>query len=88
MVADGAVIRASGGRGTRTAAQPQGRFGALKAQSTRRVLLLTALGGLLIAGVVTALPINIPHRLGVAATPEDRPDRHLCLRRGSGRATA
>ena len=52
------------------AAQPQGRFGALKAQSTRRVLLLTALGGLLIAGVVTALPINIPHRLGVAATPE------------------
>lgn len=30
----------------------------LKANSTRRVLLLTALGGLLIAGVITALPVT------------------------------
>jgi hypothetical protein len=38
-------------------------LGTLQATSTRRVLLLTALGGLLIAGVVTALPIGFNHRL-------------------------
>ncbi|WP_293307673.1 septum formation family protein [Mycolicibacterium sp.] len=36
----------------------RGALRALHATSTRRVLLLTALGGLLIAGVVTALPFN------------------------------
>lgn len=40
------------------AQQPRRRFGGLHATSTRRVLLLTALGGLLIAGTVTALPIG------------------------------
>ena len=34
------------------------RFGAWHAKSARRALLLTALGGLLIAGTVTALPIR------------------------------
>lgn len=44
------------------------RFGSLHATSTRRALLLTALGGLLIAGTVTALPIadQGPLRGGVA----------------------
>jgi hypothetical protein len=32
--------------------------GSLQASATRRALLLTALGGLLIAGLVTALPIG------------------------------
>ncbi len=40
------------------AERPRGRFGSLRATSTRRALLLTALGGLLIAGTVTALPIG------------------------------
>ena len=38
-------------------------LGTLQATSTRRVLLLTALGGLLIAGVITALPIGLNNRL-------------------------
>ncbi|MCI4674232.1 septum formation family protein [Candidatus Mycolicibacterium alkanivorans] len=38
-------------------------LGTLQATSTRRALLLTALGGLLIAGVVTALPIGLNNRL-------------------------
>ena len=38
--------------------------GALHATSTRRVLMLTALGGLLIAGVVTALPLGSQGPLG------------------------
>ena len=49
--------------------RPQGRrlprfewmtsvHGTLQASATRRALLLTALGGLLIAGLVTALPIG------------------------------
>lgn len=37
---------------------PGDRSGALRAKSARRALLLTALGGLLIAGTVTALPIR------------------------------
>lgn len=36
----------------------RGRFGGLAPRSTRRALLLTALGGLLIAGTVIALPIR------------------------------
>ena len=40
------------------AERPRGRFGSLRATSTRRALLLTALGGMLIAGTVTALPIS------------------------------
>lgn len=52
--------------------------GALRAKSARRALLLTALGGLLIAGTVTALPIRnhptlsnyVPtEALGVSANP-------------------
>ena len=46
--------------------RPLGRrtfLGALQATSTRRALLLTALGGLLIAGVITALPIGGKNRL-------------------------
>jgi len=39
-------------------------IGTLHATSTRRVLMLTALGGLLIAGVVTALPIGENGPLG------------------------
>ncbi len=38
-------------------------LGTLQATSTRRALLLTALGGLLIAGVITALPIGFDNRL-------------------------
>ena len=38
-------------------------LGTFQATSTRRVLLLTALGGLLIAGVATALPIGMNNRL-------------------------
>ncbi|KDE99689.1 hypothetical protein Y900_012260 [Mycolicibacterium aromaticivorans JS19b1 = JCM 16368] len=38
-------------------------LGTFQATSTRRALLLTALGGLLIAGVVTALPIGYNNRL-------------------------
>lgn len=38
-------------------------LGTLQATSTRRALLLTALGGLLIAGVITALPIGFSNRL-------------------------
>ena len=38
-------------------------LGTLQATSTRRALLLTALGGLLIAGVITALPIGLNNRL-------------------------
>lgn len=38
-------------------------LGTLQASSTRRALLLTALGGLLIAGVITALPIGLNNRL-------------------------
>lgn len=38
-------------------------LGTFQAASTRRALLLTALGGLLIAGVVTALPIGFENRL-------------------------
>lgn len=38
-------------------------LGTFQATSTRRALLLTALGGLLIAGVVTALPIGYNSRL-------------------------
>ena len=38
--------------------ETSGPLRALQATSTRRVLLLTALGGLLIAGVVTALPFG------------------------------
>ena len=54
------------------------RFGSLRATSTRRALLLTALGGLLIAGTVTALPIGgqgplgavvAADKLGAAANP-------------------
>jgi len=49
---------------------PQRTFlGTLQATSTRRALLLTALGGLLIAGVITALPIGLNNRLaGYAGT--------------------
>ena len=50
----------------------RGRFGALHATSTRRALLLTALGALLIAGVVTALPIGGRGPLGSYAAA-DRP---------------
>ena len=38
-------------------------LGTLQATSTRRALLLTALGGLLIAGMITALPIGLNNRL-------------------------
>ncbi|WP_059014887.1 septum formation family protein [Mycobacterium sp. M26] len=38
-------------------------LGTLQATSTRRALLLTALGGLLIAGVITALPVSMSNRL-------------------------
>ncbi len=38
-------------------------LGTLQATSTRRALLLTALGGLLIAGVITALPIGFNNHL-------------------------
>ena len=38
-------------------------LGTYQATSTRRAVLLTALGGLLIAGVVTALPIGYNNRL-------------------------
>ncbi|WP_167096666.1 septum formation family protein [Mycobacterium sp. DL592] len=38
-------------------------LGTLQATSTRRALLLTALGGLLIAGVLTALPVSMSNRL-------------------------
>ncbi len=38
-------------------------LGTFQATSTRRALLLTALGGLLIAGVVTALPTGYNNRL-------------------------
>lgn len=38
-------------------------LGTLQATLTRRALLLTALGGLLIAGVITALPIGLSNRL-------------------------
>ena len=47
-----------------------GRRGALRtlhATSTRRALLLTALGGLLIAGVVTALPLGARSAIGAGA---------------------
>lgn len=50
-------------------AQSRGRFG-LHATGTRRALLLTALGGLLIAGVVTALPIGTKGPLTGYAAPE------------------
>ena len=44
-------------------------LGTLQATSTRRALLLTALGGLLIAGVITALPIGLNNHLtGYAGT--------------------
>lgn len=51
-----------------------GRFGwlhTLRASSTRRALLLTALGGLLIAGLITAFPINdgAPGRLSGYMNP-------------------
>lgn len=42
----------------------RGALGTLQATSTRRALLLTALGGLLIAGVVTALPFGARSALG------------------------
>ena len=42
----------------------RGALGTLQAASTRRALLLTALGGLLIAGVVTALPYGARSALG------------------------
>ena len=48
----------------------RGRFGALHATSTRRALLLTALGALLIAGVVTALPIGGRGPLGSYAAAD------------------
>ncbi|BBY58252.1 hypothetical protein MSAR_13880 [Mycolicibacterium sarraceniae] len=41
----------------------RGFLGTFQATSTRRALLLTALGALLIAGVVTALPIGFNNRL-------------------------
>ena len=44
--------------------------GTLHATSTRRALMLTALGGLLIAGVVTALPMGLPGPLGRLAASE------------------
>ncbi len=50
--------------------QTPSTFGSLRAASTRRVLLLTALGGLLIAGVVTALPIGVPGPLRGAAVAD------------------
>ena len=52
------------------APQSRRRFGSLHATSTRRVLLLTALGGLLIAGTVTALPIGVQGPLRGAVTPD------------------
>ncbi len=51
---------------------PRRRFGSLQAASTRRTLLLTALGGLLIAGTVTALPIVGQNPLGGAAATDTR----------------
>ena len=48
-------------------ARRRGAMRALHATSTRRVLLLTALGGLLIAGVVTALPLEATRALHVGA---------------------
>jgi predicted heme/steroid binding protein len=50
---------------------PEGVRGALHATPTRRVLLLTALGGLLIAGTVTALPVGeqFLQRPGAAPPP-------------------
>lgn len=47
-----------------------GPFGALHATPTRRALLLTALGGLLIAGVVTALPVGGRGPLGAYVAAE------------------
>lgn len=48
----------------------RGFLGPLPPESTRRVLLLTALGALLIAGVVTALPLGESGPLGRSATSE------------------
>jgi predicted heme/steroid binding protein len=48
----------------------RGRFGALQPKSTRRALLLTALGGLLIAGTVIALPIRDKGPLGNVVAAE------------------
>ena len=45
-------------------AERRGALRALHATSTRRVLLLTALGGLLIAGVATAMPFSVKGVLG------------------------
>ncbi|EUA56803.1 hypothetical protein I553_8857 [Mycobacterium xenopi 4042] len=56
------------------AEQPQRRLArfewlhTLQASSTRRALLLTALGGLLIAGVVTVVPIGGSRPVGWPAT--------------------
>jgi len=52
---------------TAGAPPPRRRLGSLQAVSIRRALLLTALGGLLIAGTVTALPILGQNPLGGAA---------------------
>ncbi|PRC56183.1 hypothetical protein C6A85_25460, partial [Mycobacterium sp. ITM-2017-0098] len=43
-----------------TGSSPGPWWRSLQAASTRRALLLTALGGLLIAGVITALPSTDP----------------------------
>jgi len=51
-------------------AQDVGAQRAVHASSARRALLLTALGGLLIAGVATALPIGTKSPLGDLAGPE------------------
>ena len=48
----------------------RGFLGPLQPESTRRALLLTALGALLIAGVVTALPLGESGPLGRSATSE------------------
>ena len=45
-------------------AERRGALRAIHATSTRRVLLLTALGGLLIAGVATAMPFSVKGVLG------------------------
>ena len=58
--------------------QPPERFGwlrTLRATSTRRALLLTALGGLLIAGIITVIPLTAPQSklagyLGSEPAPE------------------